>query len=107
MPSLKRAHGEGKLCLPGDLQYLADKKAFRSFLRALHQHQWVVYAKPPFGGAKHVMNYLARYTHRVAISNHRLVELSDGKVTFRWKDYAHGNQQKLMTVSVEEFLRRF
>ena len=104
---LKRAFREGKLCLAGDLQSLADKKAFLSFLRVLHQHQWVVYAKPPFGGANHVLNYLARYTHRVAISNHRLVALTDGKVTFRWKDYAHGNQQKLMTVSVDEFLRRF
>jgi hypothetical protein len=104
---LKRAYREGKLCLAGDMQYLADKKTFLSFLRVLHQHQWAVYAKPPFGGASHVLNYLARYTHRVAISNHRLVALSDGKVTFRWKDYAHGSQQKLMTVSVEEFLRRF
>jgi hypothetical protein len=78
-----------------------------SFLRVLHQHQWVVYTKPPFSGANHVLNYLARYTHRVAISNHRLVALPDGKVTFRWKDYAHGKQQKLMTVSVEEFLRCF
>ena len=104
---LKRAFREGKLCLAGDLQSLADKKTFLSFLRVLHQHQWVVYAKPPFGGANHVLNYLARYTHRVAISNHRLVALTDGKVTFRWKDYAHGNQQKLMTLSVEEFLRRF
>ena len=104
---LKQAYSEGKLCLAGDMQCLADKKAFLSFLRVLHQHQWVVYAKPPFGGVNHVLNYLARYTHRVAISNHRLVELSDGKVTFRWKDYAHGNRQKLMTVSVEEFLRRF
>ena len=104
---LKRAFREGKLCLAGDLQSLADKKAFYAFLRVLHQHQWVVYAKPPFGGARHVLNYLARYTHRVALSNHRLVVLSDGKVTFRWKDYAHGNQQKRMTVSVEEFLRRF
>jgi hypothetical protein len=86
-------------------------------LRTLHQHQWVVYAKQPFGGPNHVLNYLARYTHRVAISNHRLVALSDGKVTFRWKDYARGSQQKpaeasrsqqkLMTLSVEEFLRRF
>jgi hypothetical protein len=66
-----------------------------------------VYAKPPFGGANHVLNYLARCTHRVAISNHRLVALSDGNVMFRWKDYAHGNQQKLMTLTVEEFLRRF
>jgi hypothetical protein len=104
---LKRAFCEGKLCLAGDLHPLTDKKAFHAFLRVLHQHQWVVYAKPPFGGANHVLNYLARYTHRVAISNHRLVGLSDGKVTFRWKDYAHGNQQKLMTVTVEEFLRRF
>jgi hypothetical protein len=105
--SLKRAFREDKLCLTGDLQPLTDKKAFLSFLRLLHRHQWAVYAKPPFGGANHVLNYLARYTHRVAISNHRLVALSDGKVTFRWRDYAHGNQQKLMTVSVDEFLRRF
>jgi hypothetical protein len=104
---LKRAFGNGELCLPGELQSLADTKAFHSFLRTLHQHQWVVYAKQPFGGPNHVLNYLARYTHRVAISNHRLVALSDGRVTFRWKDYAHGSQQKLMTVSVEEFLRRF
>jgi hypothetical protein len=102
---LKRAFRENKLYLPGDLQFLADKKTIGAFLRVLHQHPWVVYAKPPFGGANHVLNYLARYTHRVAISNQRLVALSDGNVTFRWKDYAHGNQQKLMTV--EEFLRRF
>jgi hypothetical protein len=104
---LKRAFRSGELCLPGELQSLADKKAFHSFLRTLHQHQWVVYAKQPFGGPNHVLNYLARYTHRVAISNHRLVALSDGKVTFRWKDYAHGSQQKLMTLSLDEFLRRF
>ncbi|MFL7869452.1 MAG: IS91 family transposase [Anaerolineales bacterium] len=104
---LKRAYRQNKLNLAGDLHSLRDKKSFHAFLRELHQHQWVVYSKPPFGGANHVLNYLARYTHRVAISNHRLVALSDGKVTFRWKDYAHGNQQKLMTVTVEEFLRRF
>jgi hypothetical protein len=104
---LKRAFRKGNLCLPGDLQSLADPKAFHAFLRTLHQHQWVVYAKPPFGGPNHVLNYLARYTHRVAISNHRLVALTDGKVTFRWKDYADRSRQKLMTLSVEEFLRRF
>jgi hypothetical protein len=104
---LKSAFQKGQLFLPGELQSLADKKAFHSFLRILHQHQWVVYAKHPFGGPNHVLNYLSRYTHRVAISNHRLVSLSDGKVTFRWKDYAHGSRQKLMTLSVEEFLRRF
>ena len=105
--ALKRAFREGKLCLPGELQSLADTKAFHAFLRTLHQHQWVVYSKPPFGGPNYVLNYLARYTHRVAISNHRLVALTDGKVTFRWKDYADRSQQKLMTLSVEEFLRRF
>jgi hypothetical protein len=104
---LKQAFRNGELYLPGELQFLTDKKAFYSFLRTLHRHQWVVYAKPPFGGPKHVLNYLARYTHRVAISNHRLVAFSDGKVTFLWKDYAHGSQQKLMTLSAEEFLRRF
>jgi hypothetical protein len=66
-----------------------------------------VYAKPPFGGPQHVLHYLARYTHRVAISNHRLVNFADGQVTFRWKDYAHGSKQKLMTVTADEFLRRF
>jgi hypothetical protein len=104
---LKRAFQKGELYLPGELKSLADKKAFHSFLRLLHQHQWVVYAKQPFGGPVHVLNYLSRYTHRVAISNHRLVAFSDGKVTFRWKDYAQGNQQKQMTLSAEEFLRRF
>ena len=104
---LKRAHDDGKLCLAGEMKFLADKKDFQSFLRVLHRHQWVVYAKKPFGSVDHVLKYLARYTHRVAISNHRLVSLSDGKVTFRWKDYAHGNRKKLMTVTVDEFLRRF
>jgi hypothetical protein len=104
---LKRAFRKGELCLPGMLQPLAQDKAFRSFLRTLFRHDWVVYAKPPFGGAQHVLHYLARYTHRVAISNHRLVAFADGKVTFRWKDYAHGNQHRLMTLTAEEFLRRF
>jgi hypothetical protein len=67
----------------------------------------VVYAKRPFGGPEHVLHYLARYTHRVAISNHRLVNVADGKVTFRWKDYARGSRQRTMAVGGEEFLRRF
>jgi len=66
-----------------------------------------VYAKPPFGGPQYVLQYLGRYTHRVAISNHRLVSFVDGKVTFRWRDSAHNNEQKLMTLSLDEFLRRF
>ena len=67
----------------------------------------MVYAKKPFGGPEHVLHYLARYTHRVAISNHRLIGMQDGKVTFRWKDYAHGSKQRKMTLTAEEFIRRF
>src|SRR5207247_602552 len=73
----------------------------------LFRQDWVVYAKRPFGGPEHVLHYLARYTHRVAISNHRLLSVADGKVTFRYKDYAHGGKQRKMTVTAEEFLRRF
>jgi Putative transposase/Transposase zinc-binding domain len=104
---LKRAFQKRQLTFPGGLQPLTEEPAFRSFLRSLFRQDWVVYAKPPFGGPQHVLHYLARYTHRVAISNHRLVNFADGQVTFRWKDYAHGRKQKLMTVTAEEFLRRF
>jgi hypothetical protein len=104
---LKRAWRRGELCLPGALKSLTQEKMFRCYLRSLHQQHWVVYAKPPFGGPEHVLHYLARYTHRVAISNHRLVDFTDGKVTFRWKDYAHGSKKCQMTLSAEEFLRRF
>jgi hypothetical protein len=104
---LKLMFQKGDLCLPGALQPLAQHKAFHAFLRTLFRHDWVVYAKPPFGGPEYVLHYLARYTHRVAISNHRLVSFTEGKVTFRWKDYAHGNKKRLMTLAAEEFLRRF
>ena len=80
---------------------------FAKFLRQLFRQDWVVYAKPPFGGPDHVLHYLARYTHRVAISNHRLLAFDNDRVTFRWKDYAHGNKKRKMTVSADEFLRRF
>jgi hypothetical protein len=86
---------------------LSNGKAFRAFLRTLFRQDWVVYAKRPFGGPQHVLQYLARYTHRVAISNHRIVDFTDGKVTFLWKDYAHGRKRRLMTLTAEEFLRRF
>jgi hypothetical protein len=89
-------------CLP-----LAAEKAFHAFLRTLFRLDWVVYAKRPFGGPEHVLHYLARYTHRVAISNHRLVELTDTHVTFFWKDYAHGSKRRTMTLTHEEFLHRF
>ena len=104
---LKRAYRCGRLTLPGDLQPLAAADAFRAFLRSLFRHDWVVYAKPPFGGAGHVLQYLARYTHRVAISNHRILNVADGHVTFQWKDYAHGRRPRTLTVTADEFLRRF
>ena len=86
---------------------LLSRLAFASFSDSSSSQDWVVYAKPPFGGPEHVLNYLARYTHRVAISNHRLVAFQNDRVSFRWKDYAHGGKQKIMTVSSHEFLRRF
>jgi hypothetical protein len=104
---LKRAFRQGQLAFPGSLQALAGENAFHAFLRPLFRQDWVVYAKRPFGGPEHVLHYLARYTHRVAISNHRLISVDDGKVTFRWKDYAHGSKQRKMTITSEEFLRRF
>ena len=104
---LKQLAAEGKLQFHGSQRHLATPGCFRNFLRQLFQKDWVVYAKPPFGGAEHVLNYLARYTHRVAISNHRLVGFENDHVSFRWRDYAHGGRQKVMTVSAHEFLRRF
>jgi hypothetical protein len=91
----------------GSLRSLVEPHCFRRFLRQLFRENWVVYAKPPFGGPEHVLHYLARYAHRVAISNHRLVAFRNDRVSFRWKDYAHGGKQKVMTVSADEFLRRF
>jgi hypothetical protein len=78
-----------------------------NWLRPLHRQNWVVYLKRPFGGPEYVVHYLGRYTHRVAISNHRLVSFADGKVIFRWRNSAHHNEQKLLTLSSDEFLRRF
>jgi hypothetical protein len=104
---LKSAFQHGQLHFSGNLALLAQPKIFASWLRLLFRKDWVVYSKPPFGGPEYVLQYLGRYTHRVAISNHRLVSLADGQITFRWRDSAHHNEQKLMTVSLDEFLRRF
>jgi len=104
---LKRLFRQKKLSFQGKLKALQQPQAFPRFLRQLFRQDWVVYAKPPFGGPEYVLQYLARYTHRVAISNHRLISLADGQVTFRWKDYAHGNKKRKTTVTAEQFLRRF
>jgi putative transposase/transposase-like zinc-binding protein len=104
---LKQAYEEGKLNFKGNLEQLADPQAFKSFLQNAYRSNWVVYAKPPFGGPAQVLDYLGRYTHRVAISNNRLLQLKDGRVTFRWKNYRHGNRPETMTLEVDEFIRRF
>jgi Putative transposase/Transposase zinc-binding domain len=104
---LKTAFREGRLEFHGTLIPLAEPRTFASWLRLLFRHDWVVYAKRPFGGPEHALHYLGAYTHRVAISNHRLVALTDGGVTFRWRDSAHANKKQMMTLSVDEFLRRF
>jgi hypothetical protein len=104
---LRELFKQDRLQFHGSLLQLASPGAFSHFLWQLGQKDWVVYAKPPFGGAEHVLNYLARYTHRVAISNHRLVAFENDRVSFRWRDYAHGDKKKVMTVSADEFLRRF
>jgi len=104
---LKSAFQHQHLHFCGDLALLAQPKTFASWLRPLFRKNWVVYCKPPFGGPEYVLQYLGRYTHRVAISNYRLISLADGQVTFRWRDSAHHNEQKVMSLSLDEFLCRF
>jgi hypothetical protein len=105
--ALKRAFQDGQLSFHGDLRLLVQPKTFAAWLRTLFRKDWVVYSKPPFGGPDYVLRYLGRYTHRVAISNHRLVSFADHQVSFRWRDSAHKNEQRRMTLSLDEFLRRF
>jgi hypothetical protein len=107
LAALKQLSLQDQLRFHGSLQELARPECFRRFLRQLFAKEWIVYAKPPFGGAEHVLHYLARYTHRVAISNHRLLAFNEERVSFLWKDYACGGKQKVMIVSADEFLRRF
>jgi uncharacterized protein (DUF983 family) len=104
---LRQAHAEGKLKFGGCLDRLGDPGAFAALMKTCRKIEWVVYSKPPFGGPQQVLDYLGRYTHRVAISNDRRVRLEDGQVTFRWKDYRAGNKQKLMTLDAGEFIRRY
>lgn len=119
----KQSKSKGKYLFPGPIMRAVYKgkfmEKFRLFLaeknlemdgilrQKLYSLNWVVYAKQPFGGPKEVIEYLGRYSHKIAISNHRIKEVSNGKVTFSYKDYASGGNQKLMTLKAEEFLRRF
>jgi hypothetical protein len=104
---LDAAFAAGELGFFGDLAGLADPAAFAAYLRPLRRIEWVVYAKRPFGGPQQVLDYLGRYTHRVAIANSRLIDLADGQVRFRWKDYRHHDKPKMMTLDAGEFIRRF
>jgi len=104
---LQEAFDAGPLHFFSSLEALHDPEDFARYLDPIRKQEWVVYAKPPFAGPQQVVDYVGRYTHRVAISNHRLVEIEDGQVKFQWRDYRDHNQQKTMTLSAEEFIRRF
>jgi len=104
---LKRLYRRGRLHCAGPASLLADSQQFHRLLRRLHRQNWVVYAKPAFHGPMNVLRYLGRYTHRIAISNHRLLAFDGQSVTFRWKDYARGGKQRKMTLTGTELLRRF
>jgi hypothetical protein len=107
LKQLQAAFGQGQLHFAGPLAVLQGPAAFAQYLAPLWQREWVVYAKPPFGGPAQVLEYLGRYTHRVAISNNRLLAIEAGQVRFRWKDYRHHDRQKTMTLDAVEFIRRF
>jgi hypothetical protein len=107
LAGLERAFEKHKLTLAGQLAPLQSPAAFAALLRTAAQPNWVVYAKRPFAGPAQVLTYLSRYTHRIAIANSRLLAMAEGKVTFRWRDYARGHQTRTMTLATDEFLRRF
>ncbi|MBZ9634629.1 IS91 family transposase [Clostridium sp. FP1] len=104
---LKKAYYSNALKYTTGIEELTEKHIFQSFVGKLYKKEWVVYCKPPFGSAEYVLEYLGRYTHRVAISNHRIVNLENGYVTFKWRDYKDHNKEKFMTLAVDEFIRRF
>ena len=107
LAELQTLFHQGKLQFAGTLAGLRDPSAWANYLQPLRQIPWVVYAKPPFGGSGQVLEYLGRYTHRVAISNQRLISMAHGQVTFSWKDYRHPQRSRTMTLAAEEFIRRF
>ena len=104
---LEKAFAAGELCFFSEHRHLHEPAAFRRYLAPTRETEWVVYAKRPFAGPAQVLDYVGRYTHRVAISNNRLVSIDGDKVCFRWKDYRDGSRQKIMSLSGDEFIRRF
>jgi Putative transposase/Transposase zinc-binding domain len=107
LDELRRLYRKGQLDCRGPAAAFSDPAWFEDLAAGLGKKKWFVYAKPPFGGPAHVLRYLGRYTHRMAISNHRLLAFDGERVRFRWRDYAHGNKQRIMTLDAVEFLRRF
>lgn len=107
LAQLQDAFDTGRLHFFNALEALSAPGAFAKYLAPVRHAEWVVYAKPPFGGPQHVLEYLGRYTHRVAISNNRLIDFVDGKVSFNWKDYRHESRKKVMRMDAQEFIRRF
>ncbi len=107
LSGLRQALDQGHVVLPTRLAALAEARVRSGWCARLYAKDWVVYAKRPFGGPAQVLKYLARYSHRVAISNSRLVDLRDGRLTFRYQDYADAHKSKTMTLAADEFLRRF
>jgi len=104
---LEKAFDSDRLQFFGSLEPLRNAQQFRSYIAPLKETEWVVFAKPPFAGPQQVLDYVGRYTHRVAISNNRLLDIEDDQVSFQWKDYRDPDRQKTMTLSAEEFIRRF
>src|SRR5438132_10422970 len=107
LEKLLNAFDAGNLEFFSLLESLRDRSSFLDYLAPLREAEWVVYAKRPFAGPEQVLDYVGRYTHRVAISNNRLLDIAEGKVSFRYKDYRHDAQSKTMTLDAEEFIRRF
>ena len=105
--TLQKAFDAGQLHFFSSLEALHDPPAFTRYLDPVRTQEWVVYAKPRFAGPQQVVDHVGRYTHRVAISNHRIVDIEDGQAKFLWRDYRNNNQQKTMPLSAEEFIRRF
>jgi hypothetical protein len=107
LDGLKKAYQAGELRFPGQIEELKKAIAFKKFLTDLYHQKWVVYCKPPLKNPQKVMDYLGRYTHRVALSNDRLVKMEDGQVSFRWRDSAENDKIKLLSIEAFEFIRRF
>jgi hypothetical protein len=104
---LRKSYESEELAFPGVTGYLKEPAAFEVFRRQFYHKRWVVYCKPPFNGVQGVLQYLSRYTHRIAISNNRILKLENGTVSFLWRDYSNGDKEKIMTLNADEFIRRF